>query len=56
MIYSDIGPYTAYETFDNEVDRDLRIADLSQIDDKKIVHTNIDEDDMYILKYTIEPL
>jgi hypothetical protein len=48
--------YTAYETFDNEVDRDLRIADLMKYDDKKIVFTNVDEDNMYILKYTIEQL
>ena len=48
--------YTAYETFDNEVDRDLRIADLMKYDDKKIVYTNIDEDNMYILQYTIEQL
>ena len=49
-------PYTAYETFDNEVDRDLRIVDLMKYDDKKIVYTNIDEDNMYILQYTIEQL
>ena len=49
-------PYTAYETFDNEVERDLRIADLMRYKDKKITFTNIDEDNMYILKYTIKQL
>jgi hypothetical protein len=52
-------PYTAYETFDNEVERDLRIADLMRYKDKKIKFTNVDdlvEDYGYILKYTIEQL
>ena len=45
--------YTAYETFDNEVDRDRRTQELMSYKDKEIVCTNEDNNNMYILKYTI---
>ena len=48
--------YTAYETFDNEVDRDRRTEELRiHHKDMEIVCTNEDNDNLYILKYTIEP-
>jgi len=48
------GLYTAYETFDNEVDRDKRTMELMQYNDKEIVCTNIDDDNDYILQYTVK--
>ena len=48
--------YTAWETFDNEVDRDHRVSELYQYKDKEIVCQNIDKNNMYMLKYTVTQL
>ena len=48
--------YTAYESFDNEVDRDRRISELYLYEDKEIVCQNVDDNNMYILKYTVKQL
>ena len=50
------GKYTAWETFDNEVDRDRRISELYLYEDKEIVCQNVDDNNMYILKYTVKQL
>ena len=48
--------YTAWESFDNEVDRDRRISELFLYEDKEIVCQNVDDNNMYILKYTVKQL
>ena len=48
--------YTAYETFNNEVDRDRRTSELYLYEDKEIVCQNVDDNNMYILKYTVKQL
>ena len=48
--------YTAWETFDNEVDRDNRVSELYLYEDKEIVCQNVDDNNMYLLKYTVKQL
>ena len=43
-------------SFDNEVDRDRRISELFLYEDKEIVCQNVDDNNMYILKYTVKQL
>ena len=48
--------YTAYESFDNELDRDQRKKELSTYTDKEIKCSNVDKWGSYILKYTVKQL